>query len=166
MIGPVDRGFRSRLTRYLLARTRVGEDAEDILQEAFVRLAAQPKDKQIFDPERFLWRAALNLSVSFGRRQRVREVAHEDGAVRDLLHPPLPSQDEVLAMRERLRLVEAAIETLPERTREIFIAIRIDGLTYTQAAAALGISSSAVEKAMARAVAKLTLKVNHFDREV
>lgn len=160
-----DHGFRARLMQYLRARTRAGDEAEDIVQEAYTRLSAQPPERPIVDRERFLWRTALNLSASLGRHQRVRTTAHADRAVLDLLHPASPPQDEVLAMRERLRLVEAAIADLPERTREIFIAVRVDGLTYSQAAAAFGISSSAVEKAMARAVATLTIKVNRIDRE-
>lgn len=166
MTDRADDGFRARLMQYLRARTRAGDDVEDIVQEAYSRLSAQPPDRPIVDRERFLWRTALNLSVSLGRHQRVRATAHGDHAVLDLLHPASPPQDEVLAMRERLRLVEAAIEALPERTREIFVAVRIEGRTYSQAAAALGISSSAVEKAMARAVAKLTMKVNRIDREI
>lgn len=166
MADRTDHGFRARLMQYLRARMRAGDDAEDIVQEAYTRLSAQPPERPIVDRERFLWRTALNLSVSLSRHQRVRTSAHSDCAVLDLLHPASPPQDEVLAMRERLAVVEAAIDALPERTREIFLAVRIDGMTYSQAAAALGISSSAVEKAMARAMAKLTLKVNRIDREV
>jgi RNA polymerase sigma factor (sigma-70 family) len=165
MADRADQGFRARLMQYLRARTRVGDDAEDIVQEAYTRLSAQPDSREIVDPERFLWRTALNLSASLGRRQRVRATAHSDQAVLALLHPASPAQDEVLAMRERLRVVEAAIDALPERTREVFVAVRIEGMTYSQAATALGISASAVEKAMARAVAKLTMKVNRIDRE-
>lgn len=162
---PAERGFRARLMHYLRSRTRAGDDAEDIVQEAYIRLTARRDADRIEDRERFLWRTALNLSVSLGRRHKVRSTAHADQAVIDLLHPMAPPQDEVLAMRERLRAVEAAIDALPERTREVFVAVRIEGMTYSQAAAELGISVSAVEKAMARAVTRLTVKVSRIDRE-
>jgi RNA polymerase sigma-70 factor (ECF subfamily) len=68
--------------------------------------------------------------------------AHADSA------PPV---EDVLASRERLRRVWEGLETLSERTREVFVMHRLEGRKYHEIAAALGISCSAVEKHMAKA---------------
>ncbi|MDT9600260.1 RNA polymerase sigma factor [Sphingosinicella rhizophila] len=163
MADPLDRSVRARLLHYLQARTRVADEAEDIVQEAYQRLAAYPRPAEIQDGERFLWRTAFNLASSLARRRRVRSDAHSDLALIEHLYPHQPPQDEVLTMRERLRLVEQAIADLPDRAREVFVAIRIGGMTYSEAARHFDISISAIEKNMARAIALMTIKVHGLD---
>ena len=51
-----------------------------------------------------------------------------------------------------LRHVEAALRSLPERTRQIFLLNRIHGRKYAEIAKAMGLSQSAVEKHMMRAL--------------
>ena len=51
-----------------------------------------------------------------------------------------------------LRHVEAALRALPERTRQIFLLNRIHGRKYADIAKAMGLSQSAVEKHMMRAL--------------
>ena len=70
----------------------------------------------------------------------------------------------MIAARERLRIVEQAIDELPPRTREVFVLHRIEGMKYSEIARALDISVSAVEKNMARALAHLALKISEFGR--
>nr|WP_198148654.1 sigma-70 family RNA polymerase sigma factor [Sphingomonas sp. Y57] len=163
MANPLDRSVRARLLHYLQGRTRAADEAEDIVQEAYRRLSSHPRPAEIVDGERFLWRTAFNLATSLGRRRRVRSDAHADQALVEYLYPHQPPQDEVLAMRERLRLVEQAIAELPERARQVFVAVRIEGMTYSEAARHFGISVSAIEKSMARAIAQVTVKVNGID---
>jgi RNA polymerase sigma factor (sigma-70 family) len=56
--------------------------------------------------------------------------------------------------------VEAAVARLPPRCREVFWNNRVDGLSYAQVAAHLGISVSAVEKHMARACLLIDAMLN------
>ena len=65
-------------------------------------------------------------------------------------------QDEVLAARARLERVKVALGTLSPRTRAVFLMHRIDGMKYREIAAQLGITMSAVEKHVARAVVTLS----------
>jgi RNA polymerase sigma-70 factor (ECF subfamily) len=62
-----------------------------------------------------------------------------------------PFHPEVLAARERLEKVMAALDSLGPRTREIFLLHRLDGLKYREIAARLDITVSAVEKHIAKA---------------
>ena len=136
-----------RVVRY----TRKVEDAEDSLQSAFVRML-EYRERHVVDNEGgFLVRAAINLATDEARRRRARP---EDGDATDALSEivdDLPLQDEVIAARQRLTKVRAALEQLSPRTREIFLMHRLDGLKYREIAEQLGITMSAVEKHMAKA---------------
>jgi RNA polymerase sigma-70 factor (ECF subfamily) len=61
--------------------------------------------------------------------------------------------------RQRLRQVIAALEELPARTRDIFVLFRLDRLKQSEIAAQMGISVSAVEKHVVRAVAHLARRL-------
>lgn len=165
-MGSSDQGGNSRrkLISYLRSRLSSGDEAEDLVQEAYARLQAYARKGEVVDGERFVWRTALNLAVSLRRRAVVRDRVHGDQAVIELLSPVTHAPDEVLELRERLALVEKAIAELPERCRAVFVACRIEGMSYTAAARRFGISVSAVEKHMARAIAHMTLKVEGFGR--
>jgi RNA polymerase sigma-70 factor (ECF subfamily) len=66
-----------------------------------------------------------------------------------------PDQQHLLETRDMLTRVEAAMLKLPSRTREIFMAHRIDGLSYSEIAERTGLSVKGVEKQMSKAIAKL-----------
>jgi RNA polymerase sigma-70 factor (ECF subfamily) len=68
---------------------------------------------------------------------------------------PAPKADEVVEAKELLSRVVSGINHLPERTREIFLMHRIDKLEYSEIAQRLGISESAIEKQMAKAMVAL-----------
>ena len=63
---------------------------------------------------------------------------------------------------ELLRRLERAIRTVPRRTREIFLAHRLDGMSYAQIAQRTGLSVRQVERHMARTIYRLCTEV---DRE-
>lgn len=153
-----------KLVSLVRRRAGPGVDAEDLVQEAYARLVEQQRKACIDNPEGFVLRAASNLAVSTHRARASHGAAHADVAVAAILRPQWSPQDEVIAARERLRIVEQAIDELPPRTREVFVLHRIEGMKYSEIARALDISVSAVEKNMARALAHLTLKISDFGR--
>jgi RNA polymerase sigma-70 factor (ECF subfamily) len=63
---------------------------------------------------------------------------------------------------ELLRRLEHAIRTVPRRTREIFLAHRLDDMSYAEIAQRTGLSVREVERHMARAIYRLCKEV---DRE-
>jgi RNA polymerase sigma-70 factor (ECF subfamily) len=74
-----------------------------------------------------------------------------------------PTPDEDLAVIQRLDQVRAVLDLLKPRTREIFLMHRLDGHSSAQIAASFGISVSAVEKHIARAVLALMSLSNSPD---
>lgn len=125
------------MVRCLMARGLPREDAEDIFQEASMRLLDRSPD----DPAAYLWRTIRNLLV---RRSRHLEVRQKPvWWVSDALHPPRPRPDLALFEKECAQLLETLLLALPEREAEVARLLASD-LTAPEIARELGLSSSAV----------------------
>jgi RNA polymerase sigma factor (sigma-70 family) len=153
-----------RLRRFVRSRVANRQDAEDVIQDAYLRVLRYSAEHVVESEERLLFSAAKNLAVDSRRRRKVREKKVADCAV--LAAEDSPGSDEVVDARQRLMHVEAAIALLPARCREIFLMHRIDGMSYSQIARSVGISVSAVEKHIARACLSIDAYVNgeHHNR--
>jgi RNA polymerase sigma factor (sigma-70 family) len=143
------------LLRRIRRRTRSNQDAEDLLHSAYLRLFAYRAEHEVREPAAFLVQTATNLSVDRHRHAK-RTSAMPIESFGASLEDNSPLQDEVLCARERLRRVQAGLDSLPLRTREVFLMHRVQGMKLREISAALGISQSAVEKHVARAVLFLT----------
>ena len=151
---PTDRSFWDRMLKRVRRHTRGSSDAEDLLHTAYLRLEGYRTEHEVENPSAFLVRAAVNIAVDQHRQERFRDPGETRNLGRRADDAPL--QDEVIAARERLARVNEGLMKLPPRTREIFLMHRIDGLKYREIAAQFGISQSAVEKHIARAMLFLT----------
>jgi RNA polymerase sigma-70 factor (ECF subfamily) len=138
-----------RLTRRVERWTRRSGREEDLLQAAFVRLLAY--QKPVLNPDSFLLRVATNLAIDEDRRERIHGSEPLSVDLQDMLACDDPLPDETLDSRHRLAAVTAALDTLPERTRRIFLMHRLDGFKYREIAQMERISVSAVEKHIAKA---------------
>jgi RNA polymerase sigma factor (sigma-70 family) len=146
------------LKRVLRRRGRTCEEAEDLVQEAFVRMQVYcQQGGTVRQPEAFLARTVLNLAVDVRRRDR-RDL-YEKQSVEDLYLIDLsPAPDEVFAAEERLLKIRRTLEALSERTQAAFFLHRLEGFSYAEIAQRLGVSVSAVEKHIANAVAVLAME--------
>jgi RNA polymerase sigma-70 factor (ECF subfamily) len=141
--------LRPELGRFLNARGAQDAEAEDLLQDLYLRLR-EANVGPIAEPRAYLYRMANNLMLDLRRsatRRLRREEAWTDagaGAQRDV--DPQPSAEDTLLARERLKAVGDALAKLPERTREVFQRYRLGGEPQKTIALDLAISVSAVEK--------------------
>jgi len=149
---PVGRELWSDLLRQIVRRTRNRHDAEDLLHSAYLRLERYRTQNTVNDPAAFLVRTAFNISIDNYRHARIQQDRAEIPEIED----GAPLQDEVIAARARLARVRAGLDELTPRTREVFLMHRLDNLKYHEIAGRLGISQSAVEKHIAKAVLFLT----------
>lgn len=151
--------FRPMLLRYFRRHLQHDADAEDLAQEALMRLMRSPT--QVEHAEAYVLRIAANLLRDRFRRDR----SHHTG-----LHEPLegtlhelpseePATDDVYASRERLERLLSALDELSPRCRQVFLLQRYDGMTYTAIARQLQVSVSAVEKHMMRALLHLQARL-------
>jgi len=160
--------LRPALIRYLRARGQSPEDAEDLLQDLYIKLDGFD-GAHIAEPRAYLYRMTHNLFLD-RRRAAARRIKREEewsagsrGAQSDI--DDRPSAEEALIAREQLATVSKALETLPQRTQEIFRRFRIDGQTQKAIAADLGLSKSAVEKHIYRAYRVLAETKAVLDRD-
>jgi RNA polymerase sigma-70 factor (ECF subfamily) len=141
------------LRRVLMRRGNSQAETEDLIQEAFLRMQEYcEKGGEVHRPEGFLMRTALRLAAN-ARRDAHREL-YRDGPVEDLtqLIDCAPTPDEVLAGQQCLMRMRAALDAANPRTREVLFMQRLDGMSYGEIAGRLGISVSAVEKHVAKAL--------------
>lgn len=144
------RHLRNLLRRY--GRSR--DDADDLIQEAFLRLHLYCQDKEVQKRDAFLARTVLNLSVDLHRKEH-RQCYTAEPLESLLLIDLQPTPDEDFAASQRLKKAAAALDALGPRTRDIFLMHRVEGQGCTQIATHFGISLSAVEKHIAKAVLAL-----------
>lgn len=143
---------RAALLRFLRART--GGDADDLLQELWLKLQTAAPTGPIAEPLAYLYRAADNLAHDRRRAGRRRERRETDWAgLPPGLPPaaPAPSAERVLMARDELARMEAALASMGERTATILRRFRLEGQSQKAIAGQLGISLSAVEKHLQRA---------------
>ena len=149
-----DGKFWAEVLAKIRRRTRAEQDAEDLLHCAWLRLFAYRTENEVRDPAAFLVQTAANLAVD--RHRQARRLVSEPVDFDATLADDSPLQDEVFAARERLRRVQAGLERLPPRTRQVFVMHKVEGMKLREIAASLGITQSAVEKHVAKAVLFLT----------
>lgn len=159
---------RAALQRYLQLRGASSHEAEDVLQEMFVRLAAESVGP-VGQPRAYLYRMAENRLLLHRRTEGRRAAREEHWVDANLGDPPFvvtePSAEQRLIAQQQLALFRSVIEGLPERTGYIFRRFRLDNETQPHIASELGISVSAVEKHLARAYGALAAARSNLDEE-
>ena len=134
-------------------RGRVGDDADELLHDAFARLIGASPADGVRDPAAFLNRIVRNLLVDRSRRRSSRpiHVAIDD-------QPELgiaPEQGQSLELEQARQRYKEAVGALPPRMREVFVLHRLDGIGYKEIAARLGISIRTVEWHIGEAIARI-----------
>jgi RNA polymerase sigma-70 factor (ECF subfamily) len=136
-----------RLYRAARAWTRSREEAEDLVQETYARVLARPRLLRNEDELGYLLRSVRNTLISQRRARSRRPQTTE--LVEDIAGGARAVDDpaEAAEMRE----VYAAISELPEEFRDALVAIDIAGLSYPEAARALGVPEGTVTSRLFRA---------------
>lgn len=132
--------------------------AEDVAQEAFVRLWRQAgRWRAEARIATWLYRVAYNLCLDqLRRRGRDGAAALEDTAeVVAAIPDPAPGPGAALDERETAALLDREIQALPERQRAALTLVHFRGLPGPEAASMLGISLDALESLLARARRRL-----------
>ncbi|CEJ48619.1 ECF sigma factor [Xanthomonas citri pv. bilvae] len=142
--GPVLRGF--------FVRRGANEDAEDLVQETYLRLlrAHQQPGQAIANPEAYLYTVAVNLAREQVARRRQAPLRIED---MEQFAQRLVAGDDVedsAQRQQRQQRLQTVLAGLPERVRAVLVMQYRDGLSYKQIAERLGVSSHMVKKYVVR----------------
>lgn len=150
---------RDGLKRFVSKKLRQNGEAEDVVQETFIRLiqSEQKKGQQVSSmasPEAYMYRTASNLAVDRLRQHSSRV----DEGDREQLSDDIVGGFEPLRQleaHERLEQLREAVNGLPPKCRQVFVLHKYQQLSYRQVAEHTGISVSMVEKHMMKALTRL-----------
>jgi RNA polymerase sigma-70 factor (ECF subfamily) len=148
-LGPKLMGFTMRMT----AGDRAA--AEDIVQEAFLRLWARADQWDAGGSaslSTWLGRVAANLAIDRSRKLK------RDAPIEDIAEPadPTPSVETQLQTAARYDALRTALADLPERQRQAVVLRHIEGYANPDIAAMMGVGVEAVESLIARGKRRLT----------
>ncbi|AYD04578.1 sigma-70 family RNA polymerase sigma factor [Neorhizobium sp. NCHU2750] len=121
--------------------------AEDVAQEAYVRVSRAVEGGTVEHIEAFLFQTARNLALNHKRSRQIRgSVERDDVSETDVetIASPTPSQEAEIIHRQRLRLLEEAVSRLPERAQKVWVLSKIEKWPYPRIAEHLGVSPNTV----------------------
>jgi RNA polymerase sigma-70 factor (ECF subfamily) len=137
--------LESPLLSYAMRLAGQVEWAEDIVQEAFMRLHAQ--FDEVREPKKWLYRTVHNLALNY-RRDSGKIVSLEtkpgDAAENLDTTDPQPLPDEQIARLEGIGLVRLSMKTLDKRSHELVRLKFNEGLSYKEIAGRTGLTVSHV----------------------
>ena len=147
--GPTEIAEPGLLYRVALSVLRNPAEAEDAVQDAFLRvLQRRHALAAVIDLRPWLVRIAWNLALDRVRRTRPDQM--DDLFAAGLVSADLPA-DQALAEAGQIRQVLRAMERLPSKERQVLLLSAMDSLTTAEIAAVLGRSESSVRSLLFRA---------------
>lgn len=140
-------------------RVRLGNaaDAADLAQDTFMRVMTARSDAPIREPRGYLSAIARSLLIDKSRRRAI-----EQAYLFALAQRPEPvevSPEVRLSIIEMLVQVDSLLDELGTRTREIFLAVQLEGMSYVAAAERFGVSVTTVKNHLIRATTRCLLLV-------
>ncbi len=159
--------YERELFGYLRHYLGDAEMAEDVFQQTFLQVHLKCGQ---FDPGRrvrpWLYTVATNQAIDLQRRNRRHQMlsldrrtgrdGNEDtGALAELLDSPEPDPLAEALSTEQRRLVQQAVDDLPEQTRQVVILVYFQGLKYREAAEVMSIPVGTVKSRLHAAINKL-----------
>lgn len=147
--------FYKPLFFFFAKRLPAEADADDYVQEVFLRLSARENVSKLDRPEGYIFQTAANLLRDRARRVMRSSANKHEHFVEDAHGHEEISPERVLMGKQDVDAFAEALAALPARTRTVFLLRRLEKMRYGEIARRLGISVSAVEKHMAKAVKRL-----------
>ena len=141
------------------------EDAENIVQDVFLILWERKEEIEIsFTLTTYLFTLVKNRCLNFLRHKLIEE--EYNSQMKEELGFKLYALEtfnySYQSEEELQEVIQRALDTLPERCREVFIKSRIEGLKYKEISDELGISVNTVENQMVTALKKLRVALKDY----
>jgi RNA polymerase sigma factor (sigma-70 family) len=145
------RDHHSWLSVWLRKKLGNSFDAADLAHDTFVRLmAGRRKESAGAEPRALLTHIAKGLVVDHWRRRALEDAYL--AVLAQLPAPEAPSPQARALILETLHAIDAALRSLPARTREIFLLSQFDGMGYAEIAQSRRLSLSTVKRHMQTAL--------------
>jgi RNA polymerase sigma-70 factor (ECF subfamily) len=149
------REVRDPLRRFIAARRGISPgEFDDVAQEVFLRLLRYERDELVVDPRGYLFKVAANI-VSEWAMRAPRRFPHDSSWLADLVDSGNVFDD--MALAQRNALIRNALDSLPDRAREILRLHFGEGLTHEAISTRLGVTRRIVKRDVISAYASLRL---------
>jgi RNA polymerase sigma-70 factor (ECF subfamily) len=143
--------IRAELVRFLTRRNGKAA-AEDVVQETWLKLHERGDTESWHEPRAVLFTTAANLGTDVQRREaRSDRLFARDGELPEAVSPGADPESQAQTESE-LNSVAAALQELPAQCREAFLLNRLEGLTHSEIAKRLGVSTKTVQRHIERAL--------------
>ena len=142
--------YRAALHAFVSRRVADPEEVQDLVQEACTRLLQSYRERQVDEPQAYLFRIASNLIVDRHRRTRLAQIDVDTDEL-----PTRAEQEDGPRLVDLQEALAAALDELPPRCRQIFVMRRFDEMSTTMIAIKLRITPRMVQKHLGRALAHL-----------
>lgn len=153
------RAYHRRLVAYVEGYVHSSEAAEEVVQDVFFGIWNRREQWELRGSVRgYLYASARNAALNYGRRKRLETRGLERVGADPLgVVAPLPERgaQDRLEREEVAAEVRRAVQSLPERSRQVVMLRWEQGLKYAEIAEVMGISVKGVENQLARAVKTL-----------
>jgi len=161
---PLEPQLRGWLTRVMPS----GLEGDDLIQEAYTKLASLATVSNITQPKAYLYQIIKHLISDHIRRANVISLEAVAEVARLSVLEEGMTPERILSGRQELERLYQAIARLPGSCRSVFIMRKFDDKPQKAIAAELGISENTVEKRMSRALRMILaqLQTNREDREI
>lgn len=128
--------------------------AEDVVQDAWLRIQHAERNRLLEEPLRYFYRVVRNLALDRTRVARRENCRNAEDMTPDLsaVLDDAPSPEEAVLDRDELRRVIESMAELPERSRTALVMHRVDGCKLKEIAVHLGISVSLAHALVAEAM--------------
>ena len=133
-------------------------DIDDLAQEVFLRLLRYSDDIAVDNPQGYLFRIAANVANEWRERSRVRK-PHDDSWLEELQIESGDEPENAFARARTNEYVQAAVDRLPPRQREVLLLHVNEGLTYKQIAQLRGLTYRIVLRELTRAYSTLRMQL-------
>ena len=135
--------YAKSLKSFLIFRYQNVEQAEDVAQDAFVKLWENCKDISYDKAKSYLYTVANNAFLNIKKHEQVK-INHQSTHANSTNESP----EFLLLEQEFYAKLKKVIDQLPKKQREVFLLNRMEKLKYKEIALKLDISVKAVEKRM------------------
>ncbi|MBP1992566.1 RNA polymerase sigma factor [Paenibacillus eucommiae] len=151
--------FRTLIDRYYAYLYRVvngvlhhPKDAEDVTQEAFVKIYAALPQYQFLGLKTWMTRIAVNAAIDYKRKRdrRQQETTYSEELIQTAISEEEPL-DVALMRKERGAILARYLSELPPNYRQVIVAYYMDGKSYQQIAEEQKVELKTVESRLYRA---------------
>jgi RNA polymerase sigma-70 factor (family 1) len=144
------------LCRYAMTYMQDSHLAEDVVQDTFIKIWEHKTDLVSSPQIRFyLLTAVKNNCISALRKQNTRGEVFTDTDPDIHPEPFITTRQHYEQLDEQKKKIADALNQLPPKCKEVFLLVKMQGLSYKQAAESLEISVKTVENQMGKAIKTL-----------